>query len=225
MCGRFTLRHAEQIPLRFGATADEAVREALTARFNVAPTQAIPIVVEERPGERTVELADWGLTPHRSGGKPFLAFNARAETLIERPLFRRLLPHARCLIPGDGFIEWQKAGKARDPFYFGLEDGDLFAFAGLLDRWTDQDGRPHTACTLITTAPNDLVGKIHDRMPVILPRDEEATWLDPRLTTANDVLPLLTAYPAGRMTTWPLGRGINSSHHDAPDLLQPIARA
>ena len=225
MCGRFTLRLAEQIPLRFGATADDAVRGALTARFNVAPTQSIPVVVEEQPGERRVESASWGLTPHRPGGKAILAFNARAETLIERPMFRRLLPQGRCLVPGDGFIEWQKVGKARDPYFFGLADDDLFAFAGLIDHWIDQEGQPHTACTIITTAPNDLTGKIHDRMPVILARDEEANWLDPRLTTANDVLPLLTAYPAKQMTSWPLGRGINSSHQDTPDLLRPVAQA
>lgn len=225
MCGRFTLRFADQIPLRFAATADEDVRDVLTARFNVAPTQSIPVVVEEQPGERRVELADWGLTPHRSTGKPILAFNARAETLIERPMFRRLLPQGRCLIPGDGFIEWQKVGKARDPYFFGLKDNELFAFAGLIDHWIDQEGRPHTACTIITTAPNELTGRVHDRMPVILPRDEEATWLDPRLTKVTDVLPLLTAYPAQQMTTWPLGRGINSSHNDAPDLLQPVTSA
>ncbi len=145
-----------------------------------------------------------------------------AETLTERPLFRGLLPKSRCLVPGDGFIEWQKSGKERDPFFFGLEGGDLFAFAGLLDRWVDADGGARLACTIITTGPNDLVGRVHDRMPVILPRDEEATWLDRRVTDAGELLPLLTPYPADAMASWPLGRGINASKHDAPELLVPL---
>lgn len=221
MCGRFTLRGAAQLPLRFGATADTATREALTARHNVAPTQMIPIVTEAAGGERQIALADWGLTPHRSTGKPFLAFNARAETLTERPMFRRLLPSSRCLIPGDGFIEWAKAGKARDPHFFGLADGEVFAFAGLLDRWIDADGHARAACAIITTAPNELVGAVHDRMPVILPRDAEGEWLDPSVTEPGLLLPLLAPYPAAAMTTWPLGRDINASRHDAPELLRP----
>ncbi len=222
MCGRFTLRGAEQLPLRFGATADAAVREALTPRFNVAPTQAIPVVVEEEDGGRTLALAAWGLTPRRSGGKPFLAFNARAETLTERPLFRHLLPSSRCLIPGDGFIEWAKVGKARDPFFFGLAGGELFAFAGLLDRWTDADGRPHAACAIITTTPNPLVAGVHDRMPVLLPREAEGLWLDRGVTAVEAVLPLLAPYPEAGMATWALGRGINASKHDAAELLRPV---
>ncbi len=220
MCGRFTLQHAEQLPLRFAAAVASEVEAALTPRYNIAPTLSIPIVVEDAPGQRQIELAHWGLTPHKQTGKGFLAFNARAETIAERPLFRRLLPHARCLIPGDGFIEWAKTGKARDPHFFGLADGELFAFAGLLDRWTDEAGQPRAACTIITTTPNDLVGKVHDRMPVILPRDEEATWLDPRITAAGELLPLLAPYPSDAMTTWSLDRAINSSRADSPELLQ-----
>ncbi|CAA9589157.1 MAG: Gifsy-2 prophage protein [uncultured Thermomicrobiales bacterium] len=222
MCGRFTLRNAEQLPLRFEATAAPEIQAALAPHYNIAPTLPIPIVVERQPGERQIELANWGLTPRRTTGKGFLAFNARAETLTERPLFRGLLPKSRCLIPGDGFIEWAKAGKERDPFYFGLDGGGLFAFAGLLDRWIDADGQPHAACAIITTAPNDLVGRIHDRMPVILPRADEASWLDPQVTAPGELLPLLAPYPGGAMTTWPLSRAINSSRTDAPELLQPI---
>ena len=224
MCGRYTLRQAEQLPLRFEASAAPTVRAALGPRFNIAPTQAVPIVTEARAGERAIELADWGLTPHRGGGgKKFLAFNARAETLTERPLFRGLLPRSRCLIPADGFIEWEKVGRARDPFYFGLDDGALFAFAGLLDRWTDGEGQPHAACTIITTAPNELVGRVHDRMPVILPSDAEADWLDPQATSAAALLPLLAPYPAAPMKTWALDRAINSSKADDPTLIQPQA--
>ncbi len=224
MCGRYTLRQAEQLPLRFEASATPEVRAALTPRFNIAPTQAVSIVTEERAGIRTIEFADRGLTPRRAGGgKRFLAFNARAETLTERPLFRGLLPHSRCLIPGDGFIEWQKVGKARDPFYFGLDDGGLFAFAGLLDRWVDEAGQQHAACTIITTAPNELVGRSHDRMPVILPRDAEDDWLDPLTKTAAALLPFLTAYPATPMKSWPLDRAINSSKADDPALIQAQA--
>jgi putative SOS response-associated peptidase YedK len=222
MCGRFTLRNAEQLPLRFAATASPEVKAALVPHYNIAPTQQIPIVVAEASGQREIALANWGLTPHRATGKSFLAFNARAETLTERPLFRGLLPKSRCLIPGDGFIEWAKSGKARDPFFFALANNDIFAFAGLLDRWIDGEGQEHAACTIITAAPNKLVGKIHDRMPVILPRDEEGTWLDPQATVGGDLLPLLTAYPERAMTTWPLDRAINSSRQDAPELLQAV---
>lgn len=222
MCGRFTLRNAEQLPLRFDATASPEVKAALVPYYNIAPTQPIPIVIVEQSGQRQITLASWGLTPRRATGKSFLAFNARAETLTERPLFRGLLPKSRCLIPGDGFIEWAKAGKARDPYFFALTNGEIFAFAGLLDRWVDGAGQEYAACTIITTAPNALVANIHDRMPVILPRDEEGTWLDPQASVGGDLLPLLTAYPERAMNSWPLDRAINSSHQDAPELLQAI---
>jgi len=156
MCGRFVLKNAEQIPLRFDATADDAVRAALADRFNSAPTAPVPVVVEEPSGARQVAIAAWGIALHRPGGRPFLAFNARAESLTERQTFRPLVARSRCLVPASGWYEWTAVAKskAKQPWYITAPDAaELLGLAGLLDRWIDRDGTPRAACAIVTTGP------------------------------------------------------------------------
>jgi putative SOS response-associated peptidase YedK len=163
MCGRFVRKNSGRIPLRFAATADTAVQAALADRDNIAPTEAVPIVTAGEPGARRVELADWGLTPRWRGAKAILAFNARAATLTERPMFRGLVARSRCLIPASGWYEWTvvPGQKTKQPWFITDPDGDnLLGLAGLLDRWVDRDGTPRAACALVTTAAatDDLPG-------------------------------------------------------------------
>jgi putative SOS response-associated peptidase YedK len=222
MCGRFVQQYAVDIPARFGASAPAATQLELAPRYNVAPTQQIPVVVEPGKGERHVEPARWGLTP-RFGNKALVLFNARVETLPEKASFRRLLPHRRCLVPADGFYEWEKVGGAKLPWLYRLKGAEPFAFAGLYDVWTEPDGREVTGCTILTTAPNELVLPVHDRMPVILPRDLEDDWLDPDLDDPQGLLPLLGPYPAGAMERVAVSKLVNNSRLDDPRLIEPVA--
>jgi putative SOS response-associated peptidase YedK len=226
MCGRYVLKHAEQIPLRFDATADDAVRAALADRFNIAPTEPVPVVVEEPSGARQVAIAAWGIAPHRPGGRPFLAFNARAESLTERPTFRPLVARSRCLVPASGWYEWTAAAgsKAKQPWYITDPDADdLLGLAGLLDRWVDQDGTPRAACAIVTTAAaTDDLRALHDRMPVVLPRTAEAAWLDPGLTDPAAVLPLLYHPDAARLRRWPVSPAVNRSGSSDPAFVLPL---
>ena len=226
MCGRFVLKNSGQIPLRFAATADPAVQAALADRYNIAPTEAVPIVTEGAPGERRVELAAWGLTPRWRGAKPVVAFNARAETLTERPMFRGLVAQSRCVVPASGWYEWTAVPgqKTKQPWFITDPDGDdLLGLAGLLDRWVDRDGTPRAACAIVTTAAaTDDLRALHDRMPVVLPRTAEALWLDPGLTAAEAVLPLLAHPAAASLRRWPVSTAVNRSGHSDPALIGPL---
>jgi putative SOS response-associated peptidase YedK len=146
--------------------------------------------------------------------------NARAETLMDKPAFRGLLATHRCLIPADGFYEWQQGGDGeRQPLDVGLRSGELFAFAGLWSAWKDQEADDWLrSCTIITTAPNELVAKVHDRMPVILRREHEATWLDPELPV-DHTLELLVPFPSERMSAREVSPLVNSVANEGPELL------
>ncbi len=225
MCGRFVSQQAPEIPARFDAAVTPAVQLQLTPRYNVAPTQPVPVIVAGAADGRRVELAQWGLTPKYApkGKGPIAIFNARSETVLEKAGFRRLLSGGRCLIPADGFYEWEKVGGAKLPWLYRLKDGGMFAFAGLYEHRTDAEGRELTACTVLTTAPNELVLPVHGRMPVILPREAEGDWLDPAITEPHELLPLLAPYPAGRMERVAVSKAVNSSRVDDPSLVQPVA--
>jgi putative SOS response-associated peptidase YedK len=226
MCGRYVLQNTGQIPLRFGATMDGGVQAAIQDRYNIAPTEVVPVVVEGAPGERRVELASWGISPRWRGAKPVLAFNARAETLTERPMFRPLVSRSRCLVPASGWYEWTAVpgSKAKQPWFITDPEGeDLLGLAALLDRWEEADGTPRAACAIVTTAAaTDDLRALHERMPVVLPRKAEAVWLDPGLTDPGAVLPLLSHPDAGKLRRWPVSTAVNRSGHSDPAFIQAI---
>lgn len=226
MCGRFVLKNTGQLPLRFDATVDDPAHAALADRYNIAPTEPIPVIVAESSGARRVTVAAWGLAPHRPGGRPFLAFNARAESLTERPTFRPLVARSRCLVPASGWYEWTAVpgSKAKQPWYItDPASDDLLGLAGLLDRWTDADGTPRAACAIVTVAAaTDALRALHDRMPAVLPRAAEAAWLDPALTDPGAVLPLLSHPDAARLRRWPVAPAVNRSGSSDPAFLLPL---
>jgi putative SOS response-associated peptidase YedK len=213
MCGRFSLiASADQLRERFGVK----IREPLKSRYNIAPTQTIPIITNTKPDEIT--LARWGLIPHwaKDEKASYSMINAKAETLEDKPTYRGPFRSKRCLIPADGFYEWKKTGTKKIPFRFTRKDCKLFAFAGLYDDW-EHEGKHVTSCTIITTNANTLLAKVHDRMPVILDEKQEKAWLE---DSKPEVLKsMLKPYPAGEMTSMQVSEKINSPKNDTRDVL------
>ena len=221
MCGRYSLTTpAELIAEAFGLDAPPQ----LAPRYNVAPTQPILAVrtVPGGSGREGVELR-WGLISKASRetlvGPPLI--NARAETAAERPAFRHALRVRRCLVPADGFYEWQRAGTGPRAFHFTLRDGAPFGLAGVWEPWAPPDTGVVGSCAVLTTAPNPLVGEIHDRMPVMLLPEAVSRWLDPELTDPEALAPLLAALPAERMAVREVGRAVNDVRRDGPECLEP----
>jgi putative SOS response-associated peptidase YedK len=223
MCGRYTETAAfEELARRFGIEVEEADNEEMISRYNVAPSQPVPIVIA-REGQRRLITARWGLRPFwaRQGGPA--PINARAETVATSAMFSDAIKRTRCLIPADGFYEWQAVPgqKRKQPWYLRLRGGGLFAFAGLYTpaRRTDV-GR--ATCAIVTTTPNELAAAIHDRMPVILDPEAEATWLDSQLVDATALLPLLRPLPAERMEAYPVSSLVSSAQNDGPELVERV---
>ena len=153
----------------------------------------------------------WGLIPSWSKDMSGAAMmiNARSETAATKPAFRDPLTNRRCLIPADGFYEWQRTGKAKQPFCFEVNDGELFAFAGLWDRWKDPSGQWVKSCSILTTTPNAVTSAVHDRMPVILDRADYDLWLDPGMTNVDAVSEMLKPYDARMMRCYPVSSRVN----------------
>jgi putative SOS response-associated peptidase YedK len=214
MCGRFRLGKGRQaLKEYFGVEADLD----WSPRYNIAPTQPIP-AVRQNPSKpvRELSLMRWGLIPYWAKDPAIgsTLINARSETAASRPAFDDALQRRRCLIPADGFYEWKKLPKAKQPFCFVLQDESIFAFAGLWDRWRDPHGNPIESCSILTTAPNELLAGVHDRMPVILPPDDYDLWLDPGFKNAQEVSALLKPYPAGLMRGYPVSTRVNVVDND-----------
>ncbi len=222
MCGRFTLTVEQKaLATRFGIKLPAGF-DSMTSRYNVVPTQNVIVVSDD--GHRYVERMRWGLIPSWAKDPTIGSrlINARAETVAEKPSFRSALRKRRCLILADGFYEWQKVGAVKQPVRIVLKTREPFAFAGLWETWKPAESDPILSCAIITTEANKLLKAVHNRMPVILPREAEATWLDPKITEPEPLLPLLKPYPADAMEYFPVSRAVNSPKHDAPDCIVPI---
>ena len=219
MCGRYSLVSTENIAARFDAQQQQLT---LSPRYNVAPSQSMPVVVRNSPN-RLLEM-QWGLIPSwsKEPRAQFSTINARAETITKSPVFRGPFKSRRCLVPASGFFEWQRTERGKQPFCIRLKDGDLFAFAGLYDIWHDAEGSELYSYTVITTTPNDLVASIHNRMPVILRQEDEDVWLDKESDPAQ-LLALLKAYPADKMEAYPVSRAVNSPANDGAELMRSVA--
>ena len=166
----------------------------------------------------------WGLIPFfaKDDNYKYKTINARAETVTELPTYRKPFRKHRCLVPATGFFEWDKTQKPSIPHYFYLKDGPIFAFAGLYDSWIDPKTKQEIhSYTIITIKANQVVGKVHDRMPVILKRDDENKWLDPT-QTAQQLLTLLTPYPIAEMQEYIVDRAVNTPRNDNPEIIKPL---
>lgn len=224
MCGRYTLKtKATDIARRFHFDLNPGLEDAFRPRYNISPGQGISAVIDDRDKDRRVpEILHWGLVPSWADD-PAIArnlSNARLETVDAKPSFRDALRYRRCLIPADGFYEWKStAGGGKAPHYFEVEDGALFGFAAIWEHWAHPDGSEILSCALLTTRPNALMAPIHDRMPVILPPELEAAWLDPRIINPAPLLPHLQPYPAEKMRARPVSPKVNNARLDDPSLL------
>ena len=195
-------------------------------RYNAAPTQAIAAVRQlAGSGDREVALLHWGLIPSWSKDAAMGArmFNARAETVADKPAFRAPFRRRRCLIPADGFFEWQKVDGVKQPYYIHPRDEQrAFALAGLWDHWQGADGSDVESCTILTTTANDLLRPLHDRMPVILDPADFDLWLDPGVQNPEAVRPLLRSYPDAAMACHPVGRYVNNPRNEDPLCIEPL---
>jgi putative SOS response-associated peptidase YedK len=219
MCGRYTLstpagRLAEEFKL--DSTAE------IPPSYNVAPTQQVAAVLEDERGRR-LEMLKWGLVPSWADDPEIGArmINARSETAPEKPSFRRAFRGRRCLIPADGFYEWKRENGGKQPYYFRMQDGRPFAFAGLWESWEKGDGELRT-CAILTTRANSVLQEIHDRMPVILPRDAYDAWLDPD-ADREELGELMIPYPGADLETFPVSRFVNSPRNNDERCIEPAA--
>jgi putative SOS response-associated peptidase YedK len=219
MCGRYELHtHPAAIALAFGLPEPPSI----APRYNIAPMQQVPVVRLRADGTRECVEMRWGLVP-RWAKDPSIGvrlINARAETIVDKPSFRTAFHHHRCLLPADGFYEWQTTATGKQPVHVARRDGAPIGFAGLFERWLAADGSVLDTCTIVTTAANDLLRALHDRMPVIVAPADYARWLD----AANpDVLDLLAPFPSAALACHPVSTRVNAVRNDDAALIVPVA--
>ena len=223
MCGRYTLRAPGKVVADHFGLAEEP---RLRPRYNIAPTQPVPVIralrANPQTGQRELVPLRWGLVPSwaddPSVGNRMI--NARAETVADKPAFRGALRHRRCLVPADGFYEWRKEGTKKQPVYVRRKDGLPFAFAGLWERW-EREGEVIESCAILTTGANDLMAEFHDRMPVILDPEDYGLWLDPEVQDPGLLGPLLKPYPGDETEVYPVSTLVNNPRHEDPRCVEP----
>jgi putative SOS response-associated peptidase YedK len=202
------------------------VAEVINAgpRYNIAPAQEV-LAVHESPDGREMTLYKWGLVPSWAKDASIGAklINARSETVTEKPSFREAFKRRRCVIPADGFYEWQRAGGRKQPFFFRMRDERPFGFAGLWERWEGEGGKVINSCAILTTEANEVLRPVHDRMPVILHPDDYELWLGAEARELGLVKEMLRPYPAGEMVGYPVGWGVNSPSNQGAGLLERAA--
>ena len=219
MCGRYSLiLSGQDIEDAFDVSLDPG---SIFPRYNIAPGQDVLAITQQ--SQRRARMLRWGLIPSsnkdpKGGRKPI---NARGESAADKWPFKYSFRERRCLVPADGFYEWRKVGGARTPYRIGLRSRAPFAFAGIWDRWLSPGGEVVESCCIITTLANSLVEKIHDRMPVILPKDAEAMWLDKAASVA-DLRELLVPFNAADMDAYQVSTAVNSWRNDGPECIEPV---
>ncbi|WP_151735954.1 SOS response-associated peptidase ['Paenibacillus yunnanensis' Narsing Rao et al. 2020] len=220
MCGRYTITVTmDELMLRY--LTSEAALVHYAPMYNAAPMQMVPAVIHDGMHNKLGQLR-WGLVPSwakdaRIGSK---MINARAETLLEKASFRKLVVSRRCIIPVDSFYEWKSSGSSKQPMRIMLRDESIFSLAGLYDIWVDTDGNKLGTCTIITTEPNHLMAEIHDRMPVILPREAEAEWLDRGNRDVPALMDLLRPFDAGLMRAYPVSPEVGNVRNNYKELIK-----
>ncbi|MCK6258420.1 SOS response-associated peptidase [Fictibacillus sp. KIGAM418] len=219
MCGRYSL-YADMHFIQ--EEFDITIPKTLPQRFNIAPSQNVLVITSDR-GTRKAEMHRWGLIPFWAKDPKigYKMINARAETVDEKASFRGPLKNKRCLVIADGFFEWKREDKQKQPFHIRLKNRKPFAFAGLWDQW-EQNGEVITSCTHITTRPNALMKDLHDRMPVILTKEAEESWLDPSIQDNEYLKSLLTPYDSEQMEAFEVSPVVNSPRNDVKDCVVPL---
>lgn len=219
MCGRFAIATPRftRIEQALGTTF-----QAVEPRYNIAPTQNIPVIRQSEHSYAMTEMR-WGLIPSwsKSPTTEYSTFNARIETVATKPAFRGPFRTRRCLIPASGLYEWKQEGGKKQPYFITGEDDEGIALAGLWDEWRDSSGITLASCTIIVGPANERVAAIHDRLAIILPETAYATWLDPK-ADLEQIKGLLRPYPSDHMRCWPVSTVVNQARKNAPELIKPI---
>jgi putative SOS response-associated peptidase YedK len=231
MCGRYRLSKTEKYLVeKFGVNLADDFR--YVPRYNVAPTQEIPVIRQDKDSPRRMMSAmRWGLIPYWAKDVSIGSrmINARAESCVDKPAFSEALVKRRCLVPADGFYEWQRSGSrkhaTKQPFLFTMKDDSVFAFAGIWERWKSQDGRIIESCSIFTTVPNEIARDVHDRMPVILKPEHYDLWLDPKFSVAEELAAMLRPYDTREMKKVPVSDRVNSPANDDPECATEVPDA
>jgi putative SOS response-associated peptidase YedK len=217
MCGRYSLNKSKiELEERFQA---EMLAD-FKPRFNIAPTQLVPVITSDSP--KGFSFFYWGITPDFGQNKPVAQklINARSETINEKISFKGSFQRRRCLIPADGFFEWKKLGKkTKIPYRFTLREEEIFSYAGIWEEYETVSGESQHTFLILTTSPNELVEEVHDRMPVILRREQEKKWLD-KYSTEDELATLLQSFPAELMQSYTVSPLVNSVLNDSPSVLR-----
>jgi putative SOS response-associated peptidase YedK len=224
MCGRYFLHaSAEQLTALFG----EMPMPRLVARYNIAPSQPVPIVRLGDNGRREMVLVRWGLVPGWSKGPDsrFSMINARVETVAQKPAYRNALRYRRCLVPADGFYEWRQGSDGKQPFVLRPADDRPLAFAGLWEHWQDDQGNELESCVILVGPADAQVRPVHERMPVMLDAGSFERWLDRKLQKPEPLETLLAAQRAPRLSIYPVSRVVNSPANDMASLIDPSPEA
>lgn len=221
MCGRFTLHISpEQLAEIFGLLEFPV----FPARYNIAPTQQVAVIRSTADGRNRLDFLRWGLIPSwakdPSVGRWMI--NSRCKTVHEKPAFRHAIKFCRCIVVGSGFFEWAQEDNRKVPLYVHLKDGSPMCFAGLWDHWKSPEGETIESCTILTTSSNKLIAPLHDRMPVLLHREEYPLWLNREVTDPEKLKQLYQAYPADLMEIYPVSPLVNSPRNDLPELIKPF---
>ena len=222
MCGRFVFTPGGKsaFTTRFDIENDIEVED----RYNIAPGSMVPVVTRHSPNQAV--LMRWGLIPHwaKDPRIGYSLINARAETVAVKPAFRKPFRTQRCIVPANGFYEWMKNENGSQPFYIHRKDGKFLGFAGLYDVWKDAEGYPIKSFTIMTTTPNAIVSRIHNRMPAILTDTDEETWLDPAIQDPQQLLPMLRPSDASQLEAYPVGKAVNKANIDEASLIEKTSK-
>jgi len=219
MCGRFVLTaNPEVIQTAFDLTTIPA---SMSPRYNISPTQPVAVITNENPRELT--FYKWGLIPSWSkDASAAKMINARSESAAEKPSFRSAFKRRRCIIPADGFYEWQQRAGEKVPLFIHLKDRELFGLAGLWEVWHSPDGDELRTCTILTTDANDFMQPIHNRMPVILNKEDYPLWLSPDEEPAPVLQALMKPYEGNNLTAYAVSKMVNRPGNETPELIQPV---
>lgn len=222
MCGRYALAFIHGFKTRFEVMDMQA---KLEPRFNIAPTEQVPVVIGGN-GNKSVDMR-WGLIPFwakdmKIGNR---LINARGETIAIRPAFRAATKSRRCLIPATGFYEWKRTETQKVPYYIHLKEDSLFAFAGLYEHWMSQQNEEVLSCTIVTSRPNEVAAKLHNRMPVILAREQESVWIKDGPLSDSELKEALTPLPAPEMEAHIVSTEVNNPRNEGEHLIESVLRA
>ena len=222
MCGRFTLFTDEQ------ELIDEfAIENSFTYEqsFNIAPSQHVLAIINNGKENRAGQL-HWGLIPPWAKDKKiaYKMINARGETLAEKPSFKRAFQSRRCIIPTSGFYEWKRTEDGKKPYFIRLKNQDLFAFAGLWEKWKDPISEEDIyTCTIVTTSPNKMMANLHDRMPLLLDRKNQEDWLNPQMKDKDYLQQLVKPFPSEEMTAYEVSTAVNKPVYNGPELVERLS--